>query len=253
MLRIATKLQPTDLDGLDWNWFERHGAGLVDVLVESFALAATEAGMGPAQANVVATEWAAARGASMLTLTGNVSIVESTRRRVAEMVAQTIERGESLGTLTRRLREDFVFSRQRATAIARTETTTALGQGEKAAAISQERNEKHWVTQGDELVGDPCASNEAAGWIKLVDPFPTGVDTIPQHPLCRCVVRYRTRDPEEQERITPYMETTKTPWPKALLEIRREVRCPGCRKLLAKNVAVGTPHRCRRCKTEFRA
>ena len=87
------------------------------------------------------------------------------RLRVGQLVAETIEKGESLGTLQSKLRTDIGFSAKQARTIARTETATALGQGQKDAAKSQGRTEKRWITQGDALVAVECLGNEEQGWI----------------------------------------------------------------------------------------
>ena len=112
--------------------------------------------------------------------------------------------------------------------VARTETATAQGQGAKGAAISQGRDEKHWVTQGDDAVEGECLENEAAGWIAMTDPFPTGLDTIPQHPNCRCNVRYRTT-------------------PESDVEATARRSCPRCGKATLVLNRDGPGFWCRRC------
>ena len=103
---------------------------------------------------------------------------------MGQLVADALEHGDSLGQIQKALRADFVFSPARARMVARTETATALGQGTKEASIAQGRDQKHWVTQGDDVVSLDCLDNEDAGWIKVADLFPSGRDTIPQHPNC---------------------------------------------------------------------
>ena len=151
-------------------------------------------------------------------------------------VAETIEKGESIGTLTSKLKTDFAFSPEKAKLIARTETATALGRGQMDAAKSEGRDEKRWITSGDALVADECLINEEVGWIPVDYGFPaTGVDTIPEHPNCRCVVQYRiSRATEEDEKT-----------------IRLEVRCSECNRKAGDNIAIGTKMRCRRCKHEW--
>ena len=140
--------------------------------------------MPPVEAQRLAAEYAQHRGARLLRLDGDLNMVTFTRERVNQLVSQTIEQGDSLQALQKALREDLAFSRERARTVARTETATAQGQGAKGAAIVQGRDEKHWVTQGDDAVEGDCLENEAAGWTDIGQPFPTGVDTIPQHPNC---------------------------------------------------------------------
>lgn len=191
---VEHKLEPTDVAGYDWDWWTKYGPQVIEELTASFFAAVVNEwpSISPNVAQSLAVEYAQTRGARLLRLDGDLNMVNFTRRRVNELVAGTIERGDSLQKLQKALREDVAFSRERARMVARTETATAWGQGAKGAAQSQGRNEKHWLTQGDDLVEEDCLSNEAVGWIGFSEPFPTGVDTIPQHPACRCAVRFRT-------------------------------------------------------------
>lgn len=191
---VLTKLEPSDIGGYDWDWWTRFGDDVIAELERSFILALRQEfpDMPIAEMQRLAADYARARGAELLTVTGEINLVDLTRRRVGQLVAETLERGDSLQTLQKRIRADFVFSPARARMVARTETATALGQGVKEASIAQGRDEKHWVTQGDDIVDPDCVANEDAGWIKAGDLFPSGRDTVPQHPSCRCVCRYRT-------------------------------------------------------------
>ena len=145
------------------------------------------------------------------------------------IVSDSVRDGRSIGQTTTLIKDDFLFSRDRAKVIARTETARALGHGQKGAAEQQGRDEKRWSTSGDELVSDECRSNEDIGWLPIGDPFPGGVDTVPQHPNCRCVVVYRTKE---------------------LHEVMASFRCIECNKLLGKDVHLGTKIVCRNCKKE---
>jgi len=42
---------------------------------------------------------------------------------------------------------------------------------------------------GDEC--DICAENESAGWIPIDEAFPSGDQTPPNHPNCRCACLYQ--------------------------------------------------------------
>ena len=190
----------------------------------------------------LASEWATQRGAQLLRLDGDINIVAQTRARVNQLVSDSIRDGDSLQTLQKTLRDDFQFSKTRAERVSRTETANALGQGSKAAALEEGRNEKRWITQGDEEVTSLCLLNESQGWIKLGDPFDSGDDTIPQHPNCRCNVRYRVA-PLQEERS-----------PQEVLGPRwREFRVPEgyCEKCGKRDTVVsnrdGDGFWCRRC------
>ena len=238
---VRAKIELSDVAGYDWDWWAKYGDEVVEELAQVFSIAITQEfpGMGLHEAQRLAVQYAEHRGARLLRLDGDINMVKFTRERVNQLVAQTIERGDSLGTLQKALREDLAFSRERARMVARTESATAQGQGAKGAAIAQGRNEKMWITQGDDVVEDDCLSNEAAGWISIEQPFPTGVDTIPQHPNCRCNVRYRATPVSDVEAgVSLSIIATQT---------IPELRCP-VGHLVAKDTVPGANHWCRKCK-----
>ncbi len=230
---MRQKIELSDLSGYDWDWSAKYEADVVAEILKSFSatLTAEFPGMPAQEVQRLAAQYAQERGARLLRLDGDLNVVRLTQERVNALVSGTIERGDSLQKLQKALREDFAFSKQRARLVARTETANALGQGQKQAAIAQDRNEKHWVTQGDDLVRFEHVENENAGWIGIGDIFPSGEDTI-SLPNCRCVVRYRTVDASE---------------------IVASFRCPICNKLLGKDLPMGTPRWCSRCKVDFKA
>lgn len=225
------KIEVSDLEGYDWDWWAKYGDEVIDELHESMQISVARAApeMAAERVQEIAARYAEHRGARLLRLDGDLNLVNLTRRRVNDIVASAVERGDSLGTIQKALREDFAFSPDRARVVARTETATALGQGAKEVALVQGRDEKRWITQGDANVTIECASNEAAGWISIADVFPSGVDTIPQHPNCRCNVRYRTKEQEASRTLA-------------------EARCPNCDKLLGTDSPAGLALYCRRCK-----
>jgi SPP1 gp7 family putative phage head morphogenesis protein len=235
---VRTKLEATVFESYAWDWWERYGPDVMAALEAPFFEAALGGGLDEPQARILARQYARARGGELLQVDGSVNIVSLTRARVGALVADAIERGDSLQAVQKTLRADFAFSRERAVVVSRTESATALGQGSMGAAISQGRDEKRWVTQGDADVTPECAANEDQGWIPITDPFQSNNDTIPVHPNCRCTVIYRRSPPVEPEIAASFAP---------------EVRCPSCKKLLGQNVAVGTVIRCRRCKGEATA
>ena len=228
---VITKLDPSDIDAHNWNWYEKYGADVIRELAESFTTSMSLAA--PAvplpQVQQMAAAWAEVEAGALLRLEGNRSVTKTTRKRVRELVSRTITEGESLNTLKKNLREDLVFSRTRAERVSRTETARGLGQGQKGAAVSQGRNQKRWVTQGA-IDDDDCVTNEGQGWIPIEEPFQSGEDTIPQHVNCRCNVIYRT--------------------------VIEETYCPNCQKRLnVQNLVAdsGTIVYCRTCNHEWTA
>ena len=251
---VARKIEQTDIEGYAWSWWERWGEEVSEELVRAFEVGAlaAEPGVTVPILQQLAGNYARHRSGQLLLLDGDVSLTEFTRRRIRELIAGSIERGDSLDMLQRTLRSDYVFSRSRAEAIARTESAEALGEGRMQASRSQGRKEKHWVTQGDSHVDSgsidgPCRANARQGWINIDQPFASGHMREPSHVRCRCVVRYRTPPVSD---VTP--ET---------LGLIAEVRCPAvipatgrpCGKLVARGHAAGTRERCPRCKAEFDA
>ena len=235
-----TKFSPGDVESYDWDWIEKHAADVEDELVAVFfdAISSEFADIEPSEAQRLSGEYARNRGAELLKLEGDLSVTARTRQKVRDLTADAIERGDSLGQLAKQLREDPIFSPERARLIARTETATALGQGERRASLLQGRNEKRWVTQGDDHVDagqiiQQCVDNEAAGWIPINEAFPSGHMTIPTHPNCRCRVRSRTRTDEDRSIVRVH-----------------EVRCPNCSKLLGMDKIKGESEWCPRCKKE---
>jgi SPP1 gp7 family putative phage head morphogenesis protein len=233
---IRTKLEVDDIDGYEWNWTDKFLDEFVEDLTKAY-MAAYEAEIPPApleKASPIlldavqreAAEWAMKRGGDKI-----VDIELQTKMLVRQSVSTALLEGQPLTRIVSLIKGAHAFNRARAKVVARTETAYALGEGQLTAAKVQGRDEKRWRTQGDALVSDECMGNERVGWISIADTFPSGVSAIPQHPNCRCVVRYRTKRLHEES-------------------ARRDFRCFGCNRLLARNAAKGIRIHCRHCKVE---
>ena len=242
---IVTKLDVADIDGFDWNWEAKYLDEFVEELTRAYAasfVAEFPAGpMGIVQRE--AEEYARTRGSEQI-----LNITNTTRNRVREVVGNALRDGQSIGSIVKEIKVLDALSPEKARVIARTETATALGQGAFKAAEHQGRDEKRWVTQGDDGVSDHCLDNEGQGWIAIGDNFQSGVDTIPQHPNCRCNVRYRTSElgadvdipfPDIPSSFRAYSPT-----------VPKDFRCSGCRRTLGRDVHPGTRIYCRHCKEE---
>jgi hypothetical protein len=230
---IRQKIDASDIDGFDWNWLDKYGDEIAEELSEAFTTSfVSELPSLPNETvQDIASEWAREHSSDMVT-----KVAETSKTRMRQIVSDGVRRGESIGDITGKIRTDYLFSDEKARMIARTETAKALGQGQKGAAIAQGRDEKRWTTSGD--VDDICLENESVGWIGISDVFPSGEDTVPAHPNCRCVVRYRTKELHsglEGDAVTVGIS---------------EFRCKGCNALLGKNVHEGTRIKCRQCKSE---
>lgn len=123
-------------------------------------------------------------------------ITDETRGRLGTLIADSVEAGESYGTLTRRIRDLFAdFSRARAHTIAVTETAAAYEAGSRVMvndlATGGLDMEMSWLIVGDAKVDQACLANAAADWIPASEAFPSGHQHAPAHPRCRCTVLYR--------------------------------------------------------------
>ena len=229
-------IELSDLDGMDWDWEARMLESVVAELAVMYHQVLGETGYvagTPTAAQVAAVNYAKARAAELMSYDGADNLVRMTQASVYRLVADTIENGWSLDRLKTELRDDYGYSASRAESIARTETATALGAGTLESGISQGRDEKKWVTQGDELVDEfECAANAEEGWIGIHESFQSGHSSVPAHPRCRCNII--TRHAPETESVTRFAEG----------------RCPNCHALLGKDVPAGTRLYCRRCKCE---
>ncbi len=152
--RVTTKIEISDVDGYDWNWSAKYGDDVIAELTKAFAAVLSSVSaegvpvFPPPEVQRLARLYAVHRAGELLSVAGDLNIVFQTRQRVRDLVAENIRTGQSLNDLQAALRSDLSFSRARAERIARTETATALGQGQKQAAIAQGRDQKRWVIPG---------------------------------------------------------------------------------------------------------
>ena len=229
---IRRKLEAADVDGYNWNWSDKYLDEFVEELIRAFTAAFVaefpEAAVGVVQ--LKAADYAKKRGSEQIVNIGN-----ATKERVRELVGRGLATGQPVrgeNSIASSIKDDFIFGEARANLVARTETAYALGDAQMGAAQAQGRNEKRWITSGDIIIdGELCVKNEKAKWIAIGNAFPSGVSTIPQHPNCRCTVIYRTKELHE-------------------VEVGVDFRCPGCRRLLARNAYNGVRILCRHCKVE---
>src|SRR3990167_1474 len=187
----ARAIEPADVGAYDWNWWQKYGPDVIREFEAMFAGVLTEQGFVETPllgAQELAARWASQRGAELLRLDGRANVVKATRQQVARLVEQTIAQGDSLQTLQKRLREDFMFSRSRSEMIARTETATAQTKGTLASYQSQGTEGKEWLTSGDAQVCEICEGNAGDGAIPVGSAFSSGDMGPPPHPRCRCTL-----------------------------------------------------------------
>ena len=223
-------MEPEDVDGYflanNWSQYEDE---LVEELIRGFSAPFSEALPDVPDETVRSrgAAWARKNAAEDLQV-----MQETTRRVVRDIVSEAVQDGWGTGRTVRAIQDDFIFSKQRAKVIARTETTKALGEGAREVAKDQGQDEKRWGTVGGDDVSEDCERNAGQGWIPIGEDFQGDVSTIPQHPNCRCVVQYRTSEVHDD----PIVQS--------------EFRCPQCKRLLGKDVGPGSRILCRHCKKE---
>lgn len=172
---------------LDWDWWSKFGDDVVAELTSAFEIAMVEQG-GPEMrttAHARALTYAQQRAAELIKdPASGLNISQSSQEQLRRIIAGGLENGDGLDTIARQIRDAGPFSAARARNIARTETATAIGAGERSAALDSGEEEKSWLTSGGDRVCDICETNDADGWIGINDAFSDGSDTIPAHPGC---------------------------------------------------------------------
>ena len=147
-----------------------------------------------------AVNWAQARSAEMVgkkwvegelvdNPTAKWVIEETTRDDLRNMITQAIDEGWSTGRLGNEIEDAFAFSEARADMIARTEIKMADSAGSmigyrESGVVST----KTWQLSNEHADDDECDENADEGAIPLDEPFPSGDDTAPGHPNCKCDV-----------------------------------------------------------------
>lgn len=116
-------------------------------------------------------------------------ITDTTRDSLRETTVTALDEGWSAQRFADEIEASASFSESRAMTVARTELANADGAG---AMIGYRATGlvagKQSVTAKDEKVSELCQENADAGIIPLDSEFPSGDDTAPFHPNCRCVV-----------------------------------------------------------------
>lgn len=189
--RSQRDIEARDVDLFDWDWWARYGDQVMAELAvayEASLVAANFVDTPLMPTHELAVRWARGRAGELLELDGRSNVVSFTRERLRVLVAETIEKGDSLRTLKNKLRADFAFSDSRADMIARTETASAQSKASIQAYSSNGFEGKEWLTAGDGQVCAACAGNQSQGAIPLHDAFQSGHTEPGAHPRCRCRV-----------------------------------------------------------------
>ncbi len=150
--------------------------------------------------NKDAHAWAESRGAELVgkklvggRLVDNSdarwAITDTTRDGLRSMIAKGYEEGWTPVDLASQIHDSYLFSEQRASMIARTETAKAsvsgtVGAWERSGVVER----KEWqMSNLHEDQGCDCEDNDGEV-VDLDDDFPSGDDAPPSHPNCCCVL-----------------------------------------------------------------
>ena len=132
--------------------------------------------------------WAKGRAAELV-----ADIEEVTRKQVADIITDGLEKGLSVREIMLNIRDylcDTSRIADRAETIARTETSEALNRSVLDANKLLGATEKHWRCCQDLSVCMPCWKNDDEGPIPIGLAFPSKHQRPPAHPRCRCIVVY---------------------------------------------------------------
>ncbi len=143
------------------------------------------------QANEDAVAWAKEHAAELVT-----EIDTTTRDKIRDLVAASLEDGTTNGDLADQFEEAFAFSGDRADMVARTETAFADIAGNLAGwRASGVVARKRWLVSQDKVCED-CEGMDGQE-VDLEDEFPGG--DPPLHPNCRCDLVPVLSDNEEED------------------------------------------------------
>ena len=129
-----------------------------------------------------------------------MAISDSTRNMLREIITEAFAHEAPMSELVGRIKNDGVFSEERAKLIAHTEVKFAQAGGnlaawKKAGIVKTIRSYTSALHQGP----DECDDNEEAGPIELGKKFPSGHETSPFHQNCNCTVAIaELNDPKDK-------------------------------------------------------
>ena len=133
--------------------------------------------------NQEAMDYAEENAADLIT-----NIDETTMSMISGDILDALQNGDSWGSLSKVLQDNYAFSRQRSELIARTESKIAMGQGNLSIWKKAGVKGKQWLLSNDENECSDCSGNEDDGVIGIDEEFSDGSDTTPSHPHCQCSV-----------------------------------------------------------------
>lgn len=187
------------VDGLDLELIEALEEDFVDdmsnVAVDSGKIALAQVGVAQQsnlvnQVNTQAAAWAENHAAELVSLDGDMSLKRTTRTMIRAIIANGLSEGLTAEGIADMIQAAYPFSEERSKLIAQTEIARANShgalEGYRVAKSSGVPVRKEWLDLEEACT--ICAANAAAGPIDLEEPFPSGDQASPAHPVCRCAV-----------------------------------------------------------------
>ena len=194
------------------------GANLEDVVTDTVARAVAQVGPDDSagfvnQVNARAVAIARERAAELVGMhfdadgklvpsdDAEMAITDSTRDMLRATIADDLAAGKTTDEIADDIAQHYAFSPERAAVIAATEVSRANSmaaqESYQAAADAGVPVKKRWLAEAD--CCDVCSANQAAGAIDLDDTFPSGDDTPPGHPNCRCSLTPVVGEPDQTD------------------------------------------------------
>jgi hypothetical protein len=154
--------------------------------------------------NQRAVDWSSKRAGELVSVQGPDNIVASTREMIGQVIAKGLQDNIGSRAIADAVQDSTAFSADRAQLIASTEIRRANSEGAlngfREARDIGVKVKKTWDTAGDDLVDeDICQPNEDVGPIDLEAEFPSGDDTPPGHPRCRCSLGAQVEDDSDTD------------------------------------------------------
>lgn len=116
------------------------------------------------------------------------AISDTTRTGIEGLIEQAVDGGWSNQQLASEIEEAYLFSAERSTMVARTETNLANNNISVDTYTSAGIQKKRWLTAHDDRVDPCCTENEKQGAIDINAKFSSGSIAPPAHPNCRCTI-----------------------------------------------------------------
>lgn len=140
------------------------------------------------QTSEVARAWIRQNG-----LASGTFINDTVKDHMKELISEGVKDGVPATDIAKLISQMHDIPSNRAERIARNEVIKGYQQGSFEAARSTGTfTSKEWITVGDDRVDESCIANENQGVIPFTDAFYSGAQAPPDHPNCRCSLRYLT-------------------------------------------------------------